>query len=442
MESKATLRPCKVIVVGGGVTGLALALMLEKTGIDYILLEAYKELVGDATGGVAMLPTGLRILDQLGCYEELLDFGGGGVDTICTRDQNGEVVVSSDGWAKLSSERYGYPLLWVDRPVLLQVMYDRISDQSKLLAGKRVETVRHVEDAVEVVTVDGSIYRGDIVIGADGTHSRVRQEMVRHATDLGVSHAYDHDDAISATYGCMFGTSSTVPGIPPRYLGFGANKHFSYIIGTGPENKTFWALTHKLGKTTHGADILQFTEEDKQQRLQEHWDDRITPEVRFSDLHKYQQRVVHTPLHEGVHQKWHSGRIITLGDASHKMTIVLAQGGNLALEAAVALTNNLVGMLSLPTSGGMSMDEIRCIFDKVQDQRMAPASILTERSHEQQRLNAMETPELEEMLLRKYPQAFPGVVLQRWDATFPLGISLKMLDIPARPRTVPYEDER
>jgi 2-polyprenyl-6-methoxyphenol hydroxylase-like FAD-dependent oxidoreductase len=55
--------------------------------------------------------------------------------------------------------------------MLLETLYDHIIDKSKLLTGKKVERIRHLEDIVEITTIDGSKYTGDIVVGTDGVHS-------------------------------------------------------------------------------------------------------------------------------------------------------------------------------------------------------------------------------------------------------------------------------
>lgn len=62
-------RSFKVLICGAGVSGLSLALMLERLGIDYLVLEAYPEVTASVGAAVVLLPNGLRILDQLGVYE-------------------------------------------------------------------------------------------------------------------------------------------------------------------------------------------------------------------------------------------------------------------------------------------------------------------------------------------------------------------------------------
>jgi 2-polyprenyl-6-methoxyphenol hydroxylase-like FAD-dependent oxidoreductase len=65
------MAPFRVIIVGGGITGLALANMLERYDIDFAILEKHEDLAPQLGAGYAMLPYGARILDQLGCYEVL-----------------------------------------------------------------------------------------------------------------------------------------------------------------------------------------------------------------------------------------------------------------------------------------------------------------------------------------------------------------------------------
>lgn len=68
--------------------------------------------------------------------------------------------------------------------MVLQVLFENIRDKTKVLTSKRVQHVELVDDGVLVKTSDGSVYTGDILIGADGIHSTVRKEMWRIANDM------------------------------------------------------------------------------------------------------------------------------------------------------------------------------------------------------------------------------------------------------------------
>lgn len=57
-------------------SGLSLANMLEKFDIEYILLEAHQEIAPQLGASMGLLPGGLRILDQLGCYDRIREMAG------------------------------------------------------------------------------------------------------------------------------------------------------------------------------------------------------------------------------------------------------------------------------------------------------------------------------------------------------------------------------
>lgn len=61
-------------IVGAGIGGLTLAKMLELLGISYVLWEARNGIDEAAGAGVGLMPNGLRILDQLGLFEEILSY--------------------------------------------------------------------------------------------------------------------------------------------------------------------------------------------------------------------------------------------------------------------------------------------------------------------------------------------------------------------------------
>ncbi|KDN69092.1 putative FAD binding domain-containing protein [Colletotrichum sublineola] len=65
-------KPFKVVIVGGGVAGLTLANMLQKFDIDFVVLESHGEVAPAVGASVGLLPNGLRILDQIGCFEPIL----------------------------------------------------------------------------------------------------------------------------------------------------------------------------------------------------------------------------------------------------------------------------------------------------------------------------------------------------------------------------------
>jgi FAD dependent monooxygenase len=77
--------------------------------------------------------------------------------------------------------RYGYGFSIVTRQQLLEVLYTGLDERAKerVHGGKEVTRICHEGDVVQVHTRDGSVYTGDLVVGADGLHSIARSEVLK-----------------------------------------------------------------------------------------------------------------------------------------------------------------------------------------------------------------------------------------------------------------------
>lgn len=198
MESK----PFKVIIAGGSVAGLSLALMLERNGIDFVILEGYSSIAPQVGASIGMLPNGLRILDQLGCCDDMLKRADVHVSDLFFRDSRGQPFWSFKGFGgqmkkqwvliyhthvlvmgilgfvlRLFFGRHGYPIVFLERRILVQTLYDHIQDKSKVLTSEKVVTVKNSISHVTVTTSTGKSFTGDMVAGADGINSTIRQKM-------------------------------------------------------------------------------------------------------------------------------------------------------------------------------------------------------------------------------------------------------------------------
>lgn len=86
----------------------------------------------------------------------------------------------------------------MDRQFLLQTLYNNLEDKSRVLLNKKVVKVDHSDQGVSVQCRDGTTYAGDVVIGADGVYSTVRNEMWRHMDN-------DHPGMATKERKCKFG---------------------------------------------------------------------------------------------------------------------------------------------------------------------------------------------------------------------------------------------
>ena len=65
--------------------------------------------------------------------------------------------------------------------MLIQILYDKIEDKSKVFTSERVVATENAPSHVTVTTQTGNSYTGDIIVGADGIHSTVRKQMWQEA---------------------------------------------------------------------------------------------------------------------------------------------------------------------------------------------------------------------------------------------------------------------
>jgi 2-polyprenyl-6-methoxyphenol hydroxylase-like FAD-dependent oxidoreductase len=69
----------------------------------------------------------------------------------------------------------------LDRQDLVQALYNNIQDKSKVHVSKEIFKIDQLDGEVQITTKDGATFRGDLLVGADGVHSRTRAEMWRIA---------------------------------------------------------------------------------------------------------------------------------------------------------------------------------------------------------------------------------------------------------------------
>lgn len=93
----------------------------------------------------------------------------------------------------LTHDRAGYDFLFGPRTKYLDVFYEKLKNKNKILLNKNIILVEQSENGVTVTCEDGTCYQGDIIAGADGVRSKVREEMWRLARPT-IPHLVEHDE--------------------------------------------------------------------------------------------------------------------------------------------------------------------------------------------------------------------------------------------------------
>ncbi|KAL1644187.1 hypothetical protein SLS58_004467 [Diplodia intermedia] len=415
--------------------------MLERLGIDFVVLEAYRDIAPQVGASIGLLPNGLRVLDQLGLYPAMRGLIQEPIQLSTSRGPDGRVLSQYAGGNQFR-DRHGYDVIFVDRQMVLQVLYDHLQSKDKVLTSKKVCSVSLQEKGVKVTTEDGSEFTGDIVIGADGVHSTVRKEMWRIADQLepGYIPKSEHTALSShTTYKCIFGIS-IMKDYQPSTTNTSWYKHYSLLIIAGPSNRVYWFMFQNIGEKLKDAELPRYTKQDEEALAKEHWNDKANEDLTFGDIYAARISSVLTALPEYVFKKWHFNRIMTIGDAAHKFEPISGQGGNSAIETAAVLVNNLTSMMANHPEG-LSDADLDKVFSETQKLRSPRAWELVKSSHEQQRFEAMETLMLEFVAKYYVPHMSIDTKLASWCKSIEGGHRLNMLDVPKKPRYVPFLDE-
>ncbi|KAG7423091.1 FAD-dependent monooxygenase atmM [Fusarium oxysporum f. sp. raphani] len=437
----------KVVIAGGGIAGLALANMLEQFDLDYVLLEAHSDIAPPVGASIGMFPNGLRILDQIGCYQPIKDIFGDQVpyNVTNTRNEKGEVIAHVDGIFDHLERRHGYGLFFFDRQSLLQILYEHIQHKDRIHLRKKATEISFVEKGVEVTCSDGSVVSGTFLVGADGIHSQVRRSMHRlgHTLEPGYFDI-DEEDKVQCYYACSFGIAQNVPNWPVGQQSMVTGKGKSQLVVSGPDNRVYWFLFEKLPGTKHGKDIPRYTKEDEAEFVNRNHNVAITPEVTFGQVFAKRLSSTLTPLHEVVYKKWFFKRVITLGDSVHKPNPIGGQGANGAIESCAELINSILQLKDTREGGlsNLSDRDVHKIFSEVQSARYEQANAIVNRSHFMQSLFAYENPVVSTIVwdLLGSLGGDEGT-LNQMAPVYLGGTTLKQLPVPYRPRAIPFHDE-
>ena len=165
----------RVIIVGGGIGGVCTALALRQRGIDYTILEQAPALT-EVGAGVQLSPNGVRVLRALGIGEQLTSFC---VEPAAHRFQDwktGELLLTLPLMPQVRAA-FGEPYYHAHRADLLAALVAQLAGD-RLQLGAKVLAVAQDAGGVTATLADGRVERGDVLVGADGIHSLVREAMI------------------------------------------------------------------------------------------------------------------------------------------------------------------------------------------------------------------------------------------------------------------------
>lgn len=391
MSAEKSSDSFRVIIAGGGIAGLTLANALQLGGIDFVLLERRNTIAPQVGASIGILPNGARIVDQIGCFDEILEE----VEPLhhtANHRKDGSYIEISDG-PQLMVRRSGYHTAFLDRQIVLEILSSHV-DPKKILLEKDVKTIMQQPDKVIVKCKDGTEFTGDVLAGADGVNSKTRKEMWRLAKAEDPNAIPTADvEIMNAEYKCLFGISSRTKTMPLGYVDCTFTKHTSTFCITGKDHKVYFFIFQKLPKVVKGDEIPKYTREDAEAFAEEVADYNIMPkgEIKFRDIWDNRMSYTLVALEEAEYKKWTWGRIACLGDSIHKMTPNAGHGGNAAIESAAAFANAIKDMLDKARGGHPTYEQVTTCLAAYQKSREKRTSEIMKVANKLTRIQAEKT---------------------------------------------------
>ena len=308
----------RILIVGGGIAGLTLARTLHRQGFRAELVE--RSPAWQATGAAIQLhANGMRILHALG-LGEAVEQAGTVIRHWLYCDQDGKVLFKTD-LEQLWGEIGPCPDIAIDRPRLQQILVSGAAAIPCRLATS-VISLSQDEQRVQVGFSDGSTSEYDLVVGADGTSSTVRQLLM---------------GTVQPDYTGAMVWRSLVPIRPPDPT------NFRVLHGEG----CFFGITPLPGEgptNVFGAVRMPRTHDPlagRLARLRQRFADFGEPVQQCLAALSRDEQVLCNPAEEINLDHWYRGRVVLIGDAAHAGAPTMAQAGIMGMEDAFVLAEVL-----------------------------------------------------------------------------------------------------
>ncbi|KAG0330504.1 hypothetical protein BG004_002098, partial [Podila humilis] len=405
----------KVLIAGGGIGGLTLAILLHRAGISVTVLERVRVVLPlgkwsqtcinialtvewqiDSPPALtlgsfmAMGATIVPLFKQLGIYEEYMERSKPlNSSTMLTEDL--EVIHKMEG--DFVKEYLGQYERVISRPELYTILRDNLPTQ-QIHLGKRVLSFAQTERGVDVRCSDHSLYHADIIVGADGAYSAIRQIMYK---DPEVAPSITAADKGSLPFKCVCLVGQTIPLDPEDFPHLdepfaqsngvlAETTMCTWITVTTAQNTVCWMMVHFMDRESYKRnDSFRTTEwgpESADALAREVRDFRVPGgrdgvELTLGDyLDKTPVRhLSKVVLEEIVFEKWYHKRAVLIGDvvaitvfdgifaACHKMNPLGGVGATNAMHDAVTLANWLT-TLRCP-----DVKELETVFEEYRKER-------------------------------------------------------------------------
>ncbi|KAG0284017.1 hypothetical protein BGZ96_011620 [Linnemannia gamsii] len=367
----------KVLITGAGLGGLTLGMLLHKANIPFDIYERATE-VKPLGSAMYFNCTTANFFKQCGIYDEFVALGKL-VSSIqmCNEDRQVEFSIDfSDHEKQFGANGYIVP-----RPQLYELLRSQIPKE-RIHLGKKVLTMDQGGNGVLVRFSDGTEAEGDILVGADGAYSAVRQGLY---AKLKKGKKLPASDALPLPFSTVCLVAQTRPLSAEEFPDLaleecqfrntiGTEKMYAWATLTTSQNTICWGATLFLDEETSKENDAFRTSEWGQEAAQAMCEDvKDFPIISgHGKIFTLQDMIDRTPkeliskvmLEEKVFKTWYHCRTVLIGDACHKFNPQGGVGATNAMHDAIVLANLINGLPLHPI-----VEDIESAFSAYKNER-------------------------------------------------------------------------
>ena len=316
----------RVIVIGGGIAGLVAAIGMERQGHEVTVFEQAPAIT-EVGAGIQVPPNAARILEAWGLLNGLERRAVIPESMLSYNWRDGKYLGAIP--VGKSTSPFGSPMYLVYRPDLIETLLDSVS--SPLNLGMKLESIAQSSHEAVARFTDGTEFAADLIVGADGIKSTVRQVVLQDDEQP----RYTGSVAYRALIPVERVAHLKIPDASIKWWGEHTAKNLVYyrIAGGKMLNVAAFVPAPEWGEES-------WTARGEVHELQKEFEDFASP------VPEILAQIDTSPYRWALHDRqpiarWSSGRVVLVGDAAHPMVPFMGQGAAMAIEDAAVLTSIL-----------------------------------------------------------------------------------------------------
>jgi salicylate hydroxylase len=315
----------RIGIIGGGIGGVALAASLLRRGFEVRLFERAKGF-GQVGAGIQMTPNAVKVMNSLGLLDKMLR-AGFLPHALVGRNWRSARETFRTPLIDICQELYGAPFIHIHRADLHHILASCVPDTVPLF-GVSCTGVRQEKDGAVATFSDGTEFEADLIVGADGVRSVVREALFGAEAPLFTGHM---------CYRALVPVGGVVDFVSPdSSFWLGPNSHIVTYYVRGGEAVNIVAVAETREWVEESWNVASSKEE--MLGAFQGWHRNIeTLFGRVDEVYKW-GLFDRDPM-----TSWSKGCITLLGDAAHPMLPFLSQGAAMAIEDAYVLAASLDG---------------------------------------------------------------------------------------------------